>query len=69
MFFTPRENLRVLLYAISIWRRGFNHVVKHAVICDWTTSMKNLFPFRLGADMGRRVCIRCSPSDMNMADS
>ena len=26
-----------LFYAISIWRRGFNHEVKHAVICDWTT--------------------------------
>ena len=37
MFFTTPENLQVLLYAISIWRPGFNHMVKHAVICDWTT--------------------------------
>ena len=69
MFFTPRENLRVLFYAISIWRRGFNHVVKHAVICDWTTLMNNLFPFHLCADLRRRVCIWCSPSDTNMSDS
>ena len=37
MFFTNLENLRVLLYAISVWRHGFYHVVKRAAICDWTT--------------------------------
>ena len=72
-------NCPVLYVFHHLWKLGnidlhhfnmairFNHMVMHAVVCDWITLMNNLFPFCL--TLHHRECIQSVLSDTNMSDS
>ena len=52
-----KKNLRILLCPTFVSRCRFNHMVIHAIVCDWTTWTNNLLPFFLGANLLQYECI------------